>query len=89
VVHYRWHPLHGRRVRRHYSEHRASGELVHIEAAPGVVTAIQAWMLDPVVCAGMSIGFPRVTVPALIDLHDLLTAQGFRICSQTERASRC
>jgi hypothetical protein len=43
-----------------------------------VVTAVQAWMLDPVVCAGMDIGFPRVTLSALIDLHDLLTARGFR-----------
>jgi hypothetical protein len=78
LVRYRWHPLFGRRVRRHYSEHRASGEVVHVEAVPGVVTVVAAWMLDPVACAGMEIGAPRVTRAALVDLHHLLIAQGFR-----------
>ena len=48
VVHYRWHPLYGRRVRRIQGERRASGEFVHVELAPGVVTIVAAWMLDPV-----------------------------------------
>jgi hypothetical protein len=29
-------------------------------------------MLDPVACAAMAIGAPRVAVSALIDLHHLL-----------------
>jgi hypothetical protein len=37
-----------------------------------VVTVVAAWMLDPVTCAAMAIGAPRVAVSALIDLHHLL-----------------
>ena len=33
VVHYRWHPLYGRCLRRHCSKKSASGEVVHVEAA--------------------------------------------------------
>jgi hypothetical protein len=52
---------------------------------PGVVTAIAAWMLDPVACAGMAtIGAPRVVVSALLDLHHLLTERGFRRSSQDD-----
>jgi hypothetical protein len=82
VVHYRWHPLHGRRVRRHYSEDRLAGRFVHVEVAPGVVTVIAAWMLDPAACAGMEeLGPPRVSVAALADLHQLLIERGSRRCS--------
>ena len=82
-VHYRWHPLYGRRVRRHYSEQRAAGQVVFVEAVPGVVTAIAAWMLDPVACAGMAtVGAPRVTVSALLELHHLLIERGFRQSSR-------
>jgi len=36
-------------------------------------------MLDPVACAGMAtIGVPRVTVSALLELHHLLIERGFR-----------
>ena len=78
VVHYRWHPLYRQRVRRQYGERRATGEVVHVEAGSGVVTVVAAWMLDPAACAGMAIGAPRVSLAALIDLHQLLIAQGFR-----------
>jgi hypothetical protein len=77
-VHYRWHPLYGRRVRQHRSEQRLAGRYVYLEAAPGVVTVVAAWMLDPVTCAAMAIGAPRVAVSALIDLHHLLIERGFR-----------
>jgi len=43
-----------------------------------VVVALAAWMLDPVACAGMRMGAPRVGVSALIDLHQLLIERGFR-----------
>jgi len=49
---------------------------------PGVVTAIAAWMLDPVACTGMAIGAPRVAVSALVDLHHLLIERGFRRSSR-------
>jgi hypothetical protein len=77
-VYYRWHPLHGRRLRRQYGERRLGGQCVHVEASPGVVVAIAAWMLDPIACAGMVIGTPRVAVSALADLHQLLIGRGFR-----------
>jgi hypothetical protein len=52
---------------------------------PGVVTAIAAWMLDPVACAGMAtIVSPRVAVSALLDLHHLLIARGFRQSSRDD-----
>jgi hypothetical protein len=42
------------------------------------VVAIAAWMLDPIACAGMAVGAPRVAVSALTDLHHLLIERGFR-----------
>jgi hypothetical protein len=52
---------------------------------PGVVTAIAAWMLDSVVCAGMAtIGAPCVSVSALRDLHHLLIEGGFRQSSRDD-----
>ena len=45
----------------------APGEFVHVEAAPGVVMVVAAWMLDPVACAGMEIGAPRVSLAALMN----------------------
>ena len=57
VVHYRWHPLYGRRVRlQHAASSALGGRFVQIEAEPGIVTVVAAWMLDPVACAGMEIG---------------------------------
>ena len=72
VIHYQWHPLHGRRVRRFYSERRAGGVVVHIEVSPGVVTAVAAWMLDAATCSSMTLGEPRAALSALRDLQQLL-----------------
>jgi hypothetical protein len=66
-------------LRRQYSERRVNGEVVHVEAAPGIVTVVASWMLDPAVCAGLGFGAPRVAIAALVDLHDLLTILGFRL----------
>ena len=78
VIHYRWHPHFGRRVRLEDIEHKASGPVASVELRPGQVIRIPAWMLDSSVCAGMKMGSPRVSLAALADLHDLLVAQGFR-----------
>jgi hypothetical protein len=51
---------------------------VHVEAAPGIVIVVPAWMLDRAACAGMSIGAPRIAVAALVELHHLLIERGFR-----------
>jgi hypothetical protein len=75
---YRWHALYGRRLRRQHTERRASGEVVHVEAAPGVVIVVAAWMLDPAACAGMTFGTPRVSLSVLAELHQLLIERGFR-----------
>jgi len=46
--------------------------------APGVVIVVAAWMFDPAACAGMGLGGPRVTLSALVELHQLLVEHGFR-----------
>lgn len=69
--------MHGQRVRVKWSEARANGRLFFIEAAPGIVTVLPEWMLDPVACAGMEMGTPQLTVDALITLQRLLTEGGF------------
>jgi hypothetical protein len=81
VVRYRWHPLYGRRVRRIQSERRASGELVHVELAPGAVTILPAWKLDAVYCAGLKVGAPQASLTALCRLHELLIACESRLVS--------
>jgi hypothetical protein len=81
VIKYRWHPLYGREVGRQYSEHRARGEVVHVETAPGNVIVVPAWMLDPIVCGGMRLGEPHLDLVALQDLDRLLAALGFRSSS--------
>ena len=84
-IHYRWHPLPGRRVRRFYSEQRVGGQFVHIEASPGVIIVVAAWMLDRAACAGMQIGAPRVAASALLDLNHRLIERGFRAGSSDDR----
>src|SRR4051812_50056904 len=78
VVHYRWHPLFGRRVGLRRSEQRSSWRFVQIEAEPGVVTIVAAWMLEPVACAGMEIGPRRVSAGALLstDRHPFARGDG-------------
>ena len=84
MVEYRWHPLHGRRVRLQYREKRASGDFVHVETEPGNVIALPAWMLDAVVCGQMHLGDPRLELQALGELSRLLLSLGFRSSSQRD-----
>jgi hypothetical protein len=77
-VRYRWHALYGRRVRCQRREQREAGPIVYLETAPGVVIVAAAWILDPIACAGMALGEPRVAVSALNELHRLLIERGFR-----------
>jgi hypothetical protein len=81
VVQYRWHPLHGQRVRRIQSERRASGELVHVELTPGAVTILPAWKLDAIYCAGLKVGAPQISLAALRILRELLIACESRLVS--------
>ncbi|WP_153326710.1 hypothetical protein [Pseudomonas helleri] len=77
-IHYRWHPLYGRRVRLRNSEQRSAGRIDYVEESSGVVIIIAAWMLDPVTCINMTLGEPLVSVTALRGLHELLIEQGLR-----------
>src|ERR1700730_16168362 len=81
VVQYRWHPLHGQRVRRIQSERRAAGELVHVELTPGAVTILPVWKLDAIYCAGLKVGAPQVSLAALRTLCELLIACESRLVS--------
>src|ERR1700746_2489362 len=86
-VHYRWHALHGRKVRQLYAERRSGREVVVVEAAPGVAIVLAAWMLDPVICAAMSLGTPTIDVAGLADLDRLLKALGLRRTCSGEPSS--
>lgn len=77
-IHYRWHPLYGRRVRLRNSEQRSAGRIDYVEESSGVVIIIAAWMLDPVTCINMTLGEPLVNLTALRGLHQLLIEQGLR-----------
>jgi hypothetical protein len=86
-VHYRWHALHGRKVRQLYAERRSGREVVVVEAEPGVALVLAAWMLDPAICATMSLGAPTIDVAGLTDLDRLLKALGLRRTCSDEPSS--
>jgi hypothetical protein len=49
-----------------------------------MVTMVPAWMLDPVVCVGMKLGEPRVSVAALRELHHRLVERGLQTDSSND-----
>jgi hypothetical protein len=73
--------LWGKGARRIQIERRATGEFVHVELAPGVVTILPAWKIDAVYCAGLKVGAPQVSLAALCALHELLIACESRLVS--------
>jgi hypothetical protein len=48
-------------------EKRSGTGVVLVEGEPGAAIVVAAWMLDPVVCAEMTIGAPCVSVEALFE----------------------
>lgn len=52
--------------------------MVHVEASPGIVIVVPAWMLDAVACTAMELGAPRASVQALAELHLQLSELGLR-----------
>lgn len=72
-VHYRWHPYFGQKVSVRRVDERATGQFLHVLGPTGVVVSIAGWMIDPVVCAGMTMGLARVDLAALIELNGLVT----------------
>ena len=77
-VYYRWHALHGRKVRQLYAERRSGRDVVVVEAEPGAAIVLAAWMLDPAVCATMLLGAPMIDMAGLADLDRLLKVLGLR-----------
>ena len=73
-VHYRWHPYFGSKISVRRVEHRATGQFLKVLGPSGAVVSMAAWMLDPVVCAGMTLGAPQVDLLALFELKRLFTA---------------
>ncbi|RJF89200.1 hypothetical protein D3874_21325 [Oleomonas cavernae] len=49
-----------------------------MQGPAGIVVTIAGWMLDPVLCAGMTIGAPRVDLAALVELQRLLIGAAIR-----------
>ncbi|ULR41970.1 hypothetical protein [Rhizobium sp. K102] len=72
-VHYRWHPYFGQKVSIRRVEERATGRFLKVLGPTGVVIAISGWMIDPVVCRGMTMGTPRVDLATLIELNRLVS----------------
>ena len=64
------------------TERRASGEVAHIELAPGNVIMVATWKLDPITCASLKVGVPQVSLAALRDFHELLVACESRLNSR-------
>ena len=50
-----------------------TGDGLEVQDAAGVVVSMAVWILDPVECAGMTTGAPRVDLAALIELNQVLT----------------
>ena len=65
TIEYRWHPLFGRRLLRVGGARRGRSDIVLVEDRPGRLRELPRWMCDPVVCAGMDQGPPRVALEAL------------------------
>jgi hypothetical protein len=75
-VHYRWHPYFGCKVVIRRIAQRATGRFLSILGPAGVIVTIADWMLEPIVCAAMPKGMPRVDLAALVELKRLLMCAG-------------
>ena len=69
-------------------EQRATGQFLKVQGPAGIVVSIAGWMLDPVICAGMTIGAPRVDLAALIELKRLLIGVANPAHSRSDVANR-
>ena len=73
IIAYRWHPLHGQRLPVVRRRGRKGTKVVDVQIRQGVSRELPAWMTDEAACAAMSLGPPRVSVAALIDLRAVLS----------------
>ena len=75
-MHYPWHPYFRRKVLVRRVDQRAIGQFVLVQGPTGVVVSIAGWMLDPVACATMVVGAPRVDLATLLELKQVLIRAG-------------
>ena len=73
TVYYRWHPLFGLSLPVHKRRRNRYGERVSCQLPDGRLCSIPNWMLRPE-CAQFSFGSPLISVEALYELRDVLTA---------------
>ena len=51
---------------------------VALEREAGIAIMAPVWILDASICKTMTLGSPVISLPALLDLHEILRSQGFR-----------
>ena len=73
VVEYRWHPLHGKRLRLLRRTAHDGTAVVHVETSRTASRELPAWMVDTAVCRGMELGPPQVSIAALNELRGVIT----------------
>ena len=73
TVYYRWHPLFGLSLPVHRRRKSSNGERVFCQLPDGKFCSLPSWMLRPD-CAQFSLGSPLISVEALSELRNLLTA---------------
>ncbi|MBT1517067.1 hypothetical protein KIP88_42665 [Bradyrhizobium sp. SRL28] len=66
-------------------EQRTTGQFLSVQGPAGIVVSLAGWMLDPLICAGMTIGAPRVDL-ALVELERLLIGTANPAHSQSDVA---
>jgi hypothetical protein len=74
----------GRKVLVRRIAQRATGQFLSVQGPAGIVVLIAGWMLDPVICAGMTIGAPRVDLATLVELKRLLIGLATPAHSQSD-----
>ena len=72
IVHYRFHPLYAQTIRVQYNEETEHKDFVFVELPDGSIGGIPRWMTDRVVCSAMTLGSPRLAIPALVELKKLV-----------------
>lgn len=72
TIHYQWLDLFGKSLSVVRRMRRQDGDCVVCESPKGNAIAVPAWMTDKVVCAGLSVGSPVISLAALRELRNLL-----------------
>ena len=75
VVEYRWHPLHGKKLRLFRRTVHGGAAVVHVEASGTISRELPAWMVDGSICGGMELGPAQVSIAALNELRRALDAK--------------